>query len=64
MKITKIEWRNFSSYGNRTQELNLGNESSLFQINGENGTGKCLYPDTILKVKVSKETLAKINNLR
>jgi DNA repair exonuclease SbcCD ATPase subunit len=40
MKIKKIEWRNFSSYGNKTQTLVLEDRNSLFQIVGENGAGK------------------------
>jgi DNA repair exonuclease SbcCD ATPase subunit len=40
MKIKKIEWRNFSSYGNKTQTLALEDRNSLFQIVGENGAGK------------------------
>jgi len=40
MKIKKIEWRNFSSYGNKTQTLSLEDRNSLFQIVGENGAGK------------------------
>jgi len=40
MKIKKIEWRNFSSYGNKTQTLTLEDRNSLFQIVGENGAGK------------------------
>ena len=65
MKITKIEWRNFSSYGNRTQELNLGNDSSLFQILGENGAGKTSISQVIafgLYGKVEGKKLKDIPN--
>ena len=40
MRIKKIEWRNFSSYGNRTQEIQFGDEANLYQVVGENGAGK------------------------
>jgi DNA repair exonuclease SbcCD ATPase subunit len=40
MRIKKIEWRNFSSYGNRKQEIEFGDEASLYQVVGENGAGK------------------------
>lgn len=40
MRIKKIEWRNFSSYGNRKQEIEFGDESNLYQVVGENGAGK------------------------
>jgi DNA repair exonuclease SbcCD ATPase subunit len=65
MKITKIEWRNFSSYGNRIQELNLGNDSSLFQVVGENGAGKTSISQVIsfgLYGKVEGKKLKDIPN--
>jgi len=40
MKIKKIEWRNFSSYGNRKQEICFGETPALFQLVGRNGSGK------------------------
>lgn len=64
MRIKKIEWRNFSSYGNRKQEIEFEDESCLYQVVGENGAGKCFFPSTNLKIKVSKETLLKINSIK
>ena len=40
MRIKKVEWRNFSSYGNKKQILEFPETPSLFQIVGENGAGK------------------------
>jgi len=40
MKIKKVEWKNFASYGNRKQILEFPDEPSLFQVIGENGSGK------------------------
>ena len=40
MRIKKVEWRNFSSYGNKKQILEFPDSPSLFQIVGENGAGK------------------------
>lgn len=40
MRIKKVEWRNFSSYGNKKQVLDFPNDPGLFQIVGENGAGK------------------------
>jgi DNA repair exonuclease SbcCD ATPase subunit len=40
MRIKKIEWRNFSSYGNRTQTIEFEEEANLYQVVGENGAGK------------------------
>ena len=64
MRIKKIEWRNFSSYGNKTQKIEFEEESNLYQIVGENGAGKCFFPTTNLKIKVPKETLFKINSIK
>jgi len=62
MKILKIEWRNFSSYGNRLQTLEFPDEACLFQVVGENGSGKCLDPSTKLKLRAfNNETIIKIN---
>lgn len=47
MKIKKIEWRNFSSYGNRIQSLDLAGQQSLYQIVGENGAGKSTISQVI-----------------
>lgn len=46
MKIEKVEWRNFASYGNRTQVMEFDDMSYLYLILGSNGAGK----STIAKV--------------
>jgi DNA repair exonuclease SbcCD ATPase subunit len=41
MKIRKLEFRNFASYGNRTQVIEFDKErSDLFLVLGQNGAGK------------------------
>ncbi len=65
MKIKKLEWRNFSSYGNRIQELNFTNEPGLYQIVGENGAGKTTISQVIafgLYGKVEGKKLKDIPN--
>lgn len=65
MRITKVEWQNFTSYGNRKQELDLSNETSLFQIVGENGAGKTSISQVItfaLYGKVEGKRLKDIPN--
>jgi DNA repair exonuclease SbcCD ATPase subunit len=65
MKINKIEWRNFSSYGNKKQILEFPNESCLFQIVGENGAGKTTISQVIafaLYGKVEGKKLGDIPN--
>lgn len=52
MKIEKLKWRNFTSWGNSWQELTFDKESSLTLLCGENGAGKCLSGDTIIEVDI------------
>lgn len=47
MKIKKVEWKNFASYGNRKQEIEFGETSNLYQIIGENGAGKSTISQVI-----------------
>ena len=65
MKINKIEWRNFSSYGNKKQILEFPNDAGLFQIVGENGAGKTTISQVIafgLYGKVEGKKLGDIPN--
>jgi DNA repair exonuclease SbcCD ATPase subunit len=47
MKLTKIEWRNFASYGNKVQSLSFNEETGLYLVVGENGAGKSTISDVI-----------------
>ena len=47
MKLTKIEWRNFASYGNKIQSLTLDENTGLYLVVGENGAGKSTISDVI-----------------
>ena len=47
MKIKKVEWKNFASYGNRKQEIEFGETSHLYQIIGDNGAGKSTISQVI-----------------
>jgi len=65
MRITKVEWRNFTSYGNKTQELDLSGDTCLYQIVGENGAGKTSISQVItyaLYGKVEGKKLKDIPN--
>jgi DNA repair exonuclease SbcCD ATPase subunit len=65
MKIKKIEWKNFSSYGNKKQILEFPESPSLFQIVGENGAGKTTISQVIsfcLYGKVEGKKLGDIPN--
>ena len=40
MKILKLEWRNIFSYGDDITEIDFGDNSILWQLTGESGSGK------------------------
>jgi DNA repair exonuclease SbcCD ATPase subunit len=65
MKILKIEWKNFSSYGNKKQSLSFEGENGLYQIIGENGAGKSSISQVItfgLYGKIEGKKLSDIPN--
>ena len=65
MKIIKVEWKNFGSYGNRKQLLEFPEESKLYQIVGNNGVGKTTISQVIsfcLFGKVEGKKLGDIPN--
>lgn len=65
MRIIKVEWRNFTSYGNRNQVLDLSGDTCLYQIVGENGAGKTSISQVItfaLYGKVEGKKLKDIPN--
>ena len=47
MRLTKIEWRNFASYGNKIQNLSFDENTGLYLVVGENGAGKSTISDVI-----------------
>lgn len=47
MRLTKIEWRNFASYGNKIQTLSFDENTGLYLVVGENGAGKSTISDVI-----------------
>lgn len=65
MKIKKISWRNFGSYGNRTQSISLGEDGRLVEISGSNGNGKSTISQVItfaLYGKLENKKLKEIPN--
>lgn len=65
MRIRKIEWKNFSSYGNKKQVLDFPESACLFQVVGENGAGKTSISQVIsfcLYGKVEGKKLGDIPN--
>lgn len=47
MRLSKIEWRNFASYGNKIQSLTFSETPGLYLVVGENGAGKSTISDVI-----------------
>lgn len=65
MKIKKIEWRNFNSYGNIVQSLDFTDAGCLFNLHGENGAGKSSISEVMtfaLYGKVEKKNKADLVN--
>jgi DNA repair exonuclease SbcCD ATPase subunit len=65
MKLTKIEWKNFASYGNKPQKLEFSDDPNLYLVVGENGAGKSSISDVItfgLYGKLDGKTLKDIPN--
>jgi DNA repair exonuclease SbcCD ATPase subunit len=65
MRIRKIEWKNFASYGNRKQTLEFPEEACLFQVVGSNGVGKTTISQVIsfcLYGKIEGKKLGDIPN--
>jgi DNA repair exonuclease SbcCD ATPase subunit len=63
MKITKVEWRNFFSYGNRKQTLEFPDSHSLIQVVGGNGNGKSSISQIITFVLYGKVDGKKLKDL-
>lgn len=57
MKINKISFRNFRSYGNALQNISFSDEGEFILISGVNGAGKCLSPDTMIEILVDNEEI-------
>jgi len=47
MRIESVEWKNFNSYGNVPQRIDLGNGGDLYLLLGGNGNGKSTISEVI-----------------
>lgn len=63
MKIKKVEWRNFFSYGNKKQELVFKDNHSLAQISGKNGEGKTSISQIIIFLLYGKVEGKKLKDI-
>jgi hypothetical protein len=62
MQIQKVTFRNFGSYGNKTHTLEIPSIPGFWLIQGKNGNGKCLSPETQIKILVNPEEAEKFQN--
>jgi predicted ATPase len=53
MIINSIEIKNFKSFGNEIQRLELSNEGNLILMSGRNGAGKCVHPTTEIEIEMN-----------
>lgn len=64
MKINKLEFKNFASYGNRTQIIEFDKEASdLYLVSGENGSGKSTLAKVITYMCYGKVDGANLKDL-
>jgi DNA repair exonuclease SbcCD ATPase subunit len=63
MKIKKVEWRNFFSYGNKKQELVFEKPHSLIQCSGANAAGKSSISHVIVFVLYGKVEGKKLKDI-
>lgn len=59
MIINKIEFKNINSYGNNIQTLEFDNYGQLVNLQGVNGAGKCLHPNTIIEIEIEDKEIEK-----
>lgn len=57
MKILAIRWKNFTSYGNKWYEIKFTDDNSFNLLVGENGSGKCVFPDTQINISFKNKGL-------
>jgi DNA repair exonuclease SbcCD ATPase subunit len=64
MRINKLEFKNFASYGNRTQVIEFDKESSdLYLVSGDNGSGKSTLAKVITYMCYGKVDGANLKDL-
>jgi len=59
MILDRLEFKNINSYGNNLQVLEFDKEGALILVSGENGSGKCLSPDTEIDISIDDELVMK-----
>lgn len=59
MRINNFRWKNINSYGNKLQTIKTKPEGSLNLIVGDNGSGKCVHPDTEIELNFGNPELEK-----
>lgn len=52
MKINKLRWKNFMSWGNAWNEIDFDTQPGLSLLCGKNGHGKCLSGETEIEIDI------------
>ena len=63
MKIKKVEFKNFASYGNRLQVIDFEEEAELLLTLGKNGHGKTTIANAIVYALYGKVEGVKLADL-
>tara|TARA_R110001592_G_scaffold120545_3_gene324946 strand:- start:24678 stop:26345 length:1668 start_codon:yes stop_codon:yes gene_type:complete len=63
MKIVKVQWKNFASYGNRLQTIEFDENSNLYLILGSTGAGKSTVAKVITYLSYGKVEGANLKDL-
>lgn len=65
MRVERIQYKNFGSYGNKMMVLEFPDQPSFFQVHGKNGGGKSTISDVIkfgIYGRLEKKKLKDISN--
>jgi len=59
MKILKLKFRNFKSYGNKINIIDFEKDvdNQLILLQGNNGSGKCISSDTEMFISIEDESV-------
>ena len=59
MLIEEINIQNFKSFGNNKQTIKFDSIGKLILLQGDNGSGKCISPNTIIDISIDNDEITK-----
>ena len=60
MLIEEISIQNFKSFGNNKQTIKFDDSGKLILLQGENGSGKCISPNTVIDISIDNDEITKL----